>query len=81
MKCTRCHRHLTREPVTVNGMPYGRVCASKVPAHPDPTEPDLLTGTDLDGAQMLADQNVAQTAEASTARELAAMRASWGGKG
>lgn len=78
MICTRCHRTLLRPPVFIEGLAYGRRCAEKAPRKPEASGPDLLTGIDLDGAELIARQTITQTIEASAARHLGEMRASWG---
>lgn len=78
MICTRCLRYLKRPPVLIEGHPYGPKCAAAVPRAPQPAEPDLLTGIDIDGAALVARQAITQTIEASAARHVAEMRAGWG---
>lgn len=78
MICARCHRTLLRPPALIDGLPYGPKCAERAPRQPEASGPDLLTGIDLDGAELIARQSITSTIEASAARHIAEMRAGWG---
>lgn len=53
--CAACGRQLKRDPIMVNDMPMGPVCATKAP--PPFRGPDLL-GFDIDAAVLMAQARV-----------------------
>lgn len=75
--CTACGRTLKRPPVLIGGDPYGPSCAKTARPRRDPLEADLLTGVDLDGAVINARSRLKREIDASAARHIREMRASW----
>lgn len=77
--CAACGRQLKREPVMVNDLPMGPVCAAKAPAV-QPVDRDLF-GYDTEAAERHAKNvlsfviwNAGLTAQRETARDFAAAR-------
>lgn len=69
--CAACGRQLKREPIMVNDLPMGPVCATKAP--PPFQGPDLL-GFDIDAAVLLAKAHVRLVINAAASFALAHTR-------